>query len=110
MNSSQTHSTFYMKEKKCSRAWNSPRVQHSGGIWKKGRKKKKKPCLSKHVKRELCSLSMEGRKTLFVAAVEEKKKSPARKLPTDGKYIFNSSVILCGLVHICPAVLGSRNS
>lgn len=83
------------------------------GILKEGKKKekKKKSCVCNDVKRELCSLSVEGRKkTLFVAAVEEKEKSPARKLPTDGKYIFNSSVLLCGLVHICPAVLGSRNS
>ena len=64
---------------------------------------------SKDLRPELCSLRMGGgKKTLFKAAGEEK--SPTRKLPTDGKYIFNSSVILCGLVHICPAVLGSRNS
>lgn len=39
-----------------------------------------------------------------------REESPTRQLPTDGKYIFNSSVTLCGLVHICPAVLGAWNS
>lgn len=74
----------------------------------------KRPCFSKDVKRGLCSLrAEEGRKEEEDPICDfrgGKEKSPTRKLPTDGKYIFNSSVILCGLVHICPAVLGSRNS
>lgn len=54
----------------------------------------------------------EGRKkeTLFVAAGEEKKRAPQGDYQQMVKIIFNSSVILCGLGHIGPAVLGSRNS
>lgn len=51
---------------------------NSLGNLKEGKKQKKtkKPCISKDVKRGLCSLRMEGsKKTLFVAAGEEKKKA-----------------------------------
>lgn len=77
------------------------------------KEQEKRPCFSKEVKRGLCSLrAEEGRKEEdpICDCRGGKEKSPTRKLPTDGKYIFNSSVILYGLVHICPAVLGSRNS